>query len=204
MATGFFFSWNAFSIYWARYTELVFSTPVLPEGGLFFGDQVTGLQVLYEPLVDHALKGLAETAEQAVGPVAGLFLGVFFLLQDRGDDGFFPCCGKDSWFPWLIRAPGVLSCSRPKMLDHIITDSIFAWDLRLVSSDRIDELCFGEIYSHGGWGICLFLELGVSQLPFFFVVKGISKKVCCSFSIMGNVVLFQYCRSRTSSFRAFV
>ena len=77
--------------------ELVFSTPFLPEGGLFFADQVIACaQVTCESLVDHALKGLAEAAEQADGSVAGLFHGFLFLLQDRGDDGFFPCCGKDS------------------------------------------------------------------------------------------------------------
>ena len=42
--------------------ELVFSAPVLPEGGLFFSDQVIGFQVPDRPLVDHALECLVETA----------------------------------------------------------------------------------------------------------------------------------------------
>ena len=71
-------------------------TSVLPEGSLFFGDQVTGVQVPHEPCVDHAFESLAGTVEQADGSVAGLFLWVLFLHQDRGDAGFFPCCGKDS------------------------------------------------------------------------------------------------------------
>ena len=52
--------------------------------------------MLHESLVNHALEGLAEKAEQADGSVPGLFLGVLFLFQDRGDDDFFPFCGKES------------------------------------------------------------------------------------------------------------
>ena len=64
--------------------ELVFSAPVLPEGGLFLWRPSHWFPGPTRALVDHALEGLAETAEQADGSVAGPFLGVLFLSPGQG------------------------------------------------------------------------------------------------------------------------
>ena len=68
--------------------ELVFSASVLPEGSMFFANQVIGFQVSHESLVDHVLQGLAKTAEQAEESVAGLFKIFFyrsFCLEEVPD-----------------------------------------------------------------------------------------------------------------------
>ena len=52
---------------------------------------------------------------------------------------------------WLKSSRSGFSCSRPKVLYHLIIDTIFAWGLLcLESSDCIIELCSGTICSHGG------------------------------------------------------
>ena len=97
-------------------------------------------------LVDHALEGLAEAAEQVDGSIIGFLLGVLVFLGYGDHDGLFPSWWKDSRFPRQVEDFKQFRFGGwPKMLNHFVGDSIFAWGfLVLESADSIIEFRHGE------------------------------------------------------------
>ena len=117
---------------------------------------------------------------------------------------------KDSRFPWQVENVKQFRFGGwPKMFNHFVGDSIFAWGILVLESfDSIIAFRHGEVWHHG-WrarGVCLLAELSY-QLFFSFLsswrwdfdgalrLKGIGKEVCSSSTCVVNIVFFQYCGS---------